>query len=351
VNNPTCTVWNGKPFPTQAERLVLNGRVLHDAVVWEGFCQDELGLDPDALWADLNSVPIWPDAEPIPFRPAGDSPHWITGSHPALHYRGNALGRSKIWFQANYPEGLRRYRYTGWQHAISYATHAIERAPLLLGLTDRINAGLIRSGRRPHNHFIVTRYVDHRDNIGFHSDKNADFAEESFFVVIKLGAARAFAFREQPTAASPDPAPFFNRVLPAGTAIFVRARGAGAANDLVQHGVPAMDTPLAPSGSVVSRCIETVVPWEEVGRRLEQAKKSKAAREAKKAQAALSSEAPGNERGQEATSRIGQGRFERPGLAPSPQDPLPAPPVSEADAPSRPSDAENRGHDFLCWRS
>lgn len=259
--------WNGKPFPNQAERIMLpGGRVLEDAVVWPGFCQIELRIDPEWLWEAVRSVPTWPNDQPIPFRPTGGDPHWITGAHPALNYRGNELRRSKIWLQDRYSLGLRRYRYTGWQHAVSFATHAVEAVPPVNLLVERLNVGLERSGHEPHNHFIVTAYEDHDDNIGFHSDKDADYAENSYFIVIKLGAARTFAFRELPTEKTPSPFPFWSRVLEAGTAIFVRAKGPDAANNLVQHAVPPLARDVGPSGSIVSRCIETVVPWDEVKR-------------------------------------------------------------------------------------
>src|SRR5436190_14894849 len=151
--------WNGLPFPENAERLVLpNGRVLEDAIIWANFCQDELGLDPDKLWAQLLGIPTWPSTDEIPFRPKGDSPFWINGEQPALSYRGNAIKRDKIWVQSNYAQGLYRYGYTGWQHRISYATQAVEFVPPIQTLAERLNAGLFRSGHLAHNHWIVTRY-------------------------------------------------------------------------------------------------------------------------------------------------------------------------------------------------
>ena len=260
--------WNGQPFPDKAERLVLpDGRVLEDALVWPAFCQEELGLDPDELWAALQALPHWPSDQEIPFRELGDAPHWVSGSHTALNYRGHELRRHKIWAQSDYARGLLRYGYTGWQHRISFATHAVEYVPPILQLAERLNAGLIRSRHLPHNHWIVTRYDDEHDNIGFHSDKDRDFAADSFFIVIKFGAARDFAFR-----LPGEGEPFFARSLQAGTAIFVRCKGSNAANDLVQHGVPPMLTLVGPSGSLVSRCIETVIPWDRVRREVEKRK-------------------------------------------------------------------------------
>lgn len=262
--------WNGEPLPPHAERLRLpDGRMLEDAIIWPEFCQDELALDPDELWRDLLAMPTWPADREIPFRRAGDDPHWISGEHAALRYRGCAVKRDKIWCQSEYSEGLRRYGYTGWQHRISMATHAVELVQPVHRLAQRLNAGLVRSGHRPHNHWIVTRYAGAEDNIGFHSDKEKDFAENSYFIVIKLGAPRPFAFRMRPSDSDPNPKPFFNEVLSTGSAVLVRCKTPGAANDIVQHGVPTVGTAVGMSGSIVSRCITTVIPWEEEVRRVE----------------------------------------------------------------------------------
>lgn len=279
------SVWNNAPFPPKAERLVLpDGRVLEDAVVWKGFMQEELGLDPAVIWTTICALPTWPDDEPIPFRPQGNDPHLISGAHPDLNYRGNAVKRGKGWFQRDYERGLRRYGYTGWQHAISYATHAVESVPELDDLLARINAGLTASGQKAHNHMIATRYETGEDNIGYHSDKDGDYAKDSYFLILKLGDARPFAFREVVGRNDPKPEPFYFRALPAGTAIFVRAKGDDAANNLVQHAVPPTEDPVGPSGSIVTRCIETVRSWDQVARDIEKAKQARAKRNENKRQ-------------------------------------------------------------------
>lgn len=256
-------VWDGKPCPPRAERLALpGGRILEDAVVWPNFCQEALSLDPRDIWSALLALPSWPSDREIPFRPDGGDPHWINGNHRALKMRGHELRRSKIWCQTGYADGLRRYGYTGWQWRVANATHAVECIPRLNLFAARLNAGMIRSGHRPHNHFIVTRYDDGADNIGYHSDKDADFAEGSYFVVIKLGPARDFAFREPGATV-----PFWTRELAAGTAVFVRCKAPGAANDIVQHGVPPTSAAVGVSGSIVSRCIDTLIPWPDVAKR------------------------------------------------------------------------------------
>jgi alkylated DNA repair dioxygenase AlkB len=262
MSRDTSSAWNGNPLPDHAEHLVLpDGRRLEDAVIWPSFCQDELDLDPGEMWAELLALPTWPSDREIPFRASGDDPHWISGAQRALRYRGNEIKRDKIWCQSDYAHGLRRYRYTGWSWSIGPATHAVEHLPPVARLAERLNVGLVRAGHHEHNHWICTRYADQDDGIGYHSDKDADFAPGSYFIVIKFGAPRPFAFR-LPGAKEP----FFSKELAAGTAVFVRCKTPGAANDLVQHGVPQVENPVGISGSIVSRCIETVVPWERVRR-------------------------------------------------------------------------------------
>lgn len=258
-------------LPAHAERLRLpDGSTIHDAIVWPHFMQDELRLDPAEIWAELLALPTWPDSDPIPFRASGGNPHWITGAHQALRMRGHELRRDKIWCQSDYAEGLRRYRYTGWQHAISFATHAVEHVRPVERVACLLNpwlSGAMMASATDgtlHNHWIVTRYVDREYSIGFHSDKSDDFAPGSWFVVLKLGAARDFAFR-----VPGEKGPFWRRALDAGTAVFVRCNASGCANALVQHGVPPMARDVGVSGSIVSRCITTVVPWERVRREVE----------------------------------------------------------------------------------
>jgi len=252
--------WNGRTFPKAAQRLILpSGRALEDAVVWPGFCQDELGLDPDKLWKELLAIPTWPIDKPIPFRKNGDKPHWITGKHKSLHMRGNPIPRAKIWCQSDYSAGLRRYYYAGWKFKIALATHAIEHVPPIRKIADRLNQGLVRSGQLPHNHWIVTRYKDQDDNIKPHPDQEKDFSKNSFFIVIKFGEPRPFAFQ-----LPGHKRPFYNQALSAGTAVFVRCKGASAANWFVNHGVPKMKEDVGLSGSIVSRCITTVIPWDKV---------------------------------------------------------------------------------------
>ena len=125
---------------------------------------------------------------------------------------------------------------------------------------DELNKGLDKK----HNHWIITKYKDENDNIGFHSDKDRDFEEDSFIVVVKLGAPRLFEFQFS------GQKPFWSKKLEEGTAVFMKAKNGNDANSLIQHGVPSMKEPIGVSGSIVSRSIETVVPWDMVHKNVRQ---------------------------------------------------------------------------------
>lgn len=260
----TFAGWKGQPFPHSPDVELLklpDGRILKDACVWRNFMQTQLEIDPDAIWKQLLQLPEWPDDKPIPFREDGSDPHWIHGSHPALNYRGNAVKRHKFWCQSGFGEGLRKYGYTGWQWKIAYATHDVQFVEPVRQVAEALNRGL----SIPHNHWIVTMYEDEADNIGYHSDKVGDFREDSYFVVLKLGAARPFAFRVKG-----EEKPFSSAILPAGTAVFCRAKSKRGddANSIVEHGVPTVEVPCGLSGSIVGRCINTLIPWDDVTRKV-----------------------------------------------------------------------------------
>jgi len=275
-----ATLASSSAVPSDVEFITLpDGRVLGDAIVWQGFCQGVLGLDPGQLWQELTALPTWASDKPIPFRRTGDDVHWIRGDHNALNYRGNAIKRHKMWFQADFSRGLRRYRYPGWTNAISAATHDVRHVPGLDRFTRELNGFLRRAGQEEHNHWIVTRYDDKGDNIGFHSDNDEDFAPDSYFVVVKLGKPRPFEFCLVPPERDAKPVPFYSRALPAGTAVFVRVKSPGGddANSIIQHGVPVVPLPVGLSGSIVSRHIDTLVPWADIQEKVRGARERKLA--------------------------------------------------------------------------
>ena len=261
-----------EPHRRDLEFLELpDGRVLRDACIWPGFMQQVLNVDPEQIWHMLREFPTWPANRPIPFRPDGSDVHWVGGRHPALNFRGNAIRRSKIWCQSGYSEGLRKYRYSGWQWKVAYATHDVQQVAPVAEIAGKLNAHM----EVPINHWIVTAYENERDCIGLHSDKMENFAPNSCFVVLKLGAPRQFDFC---LATGGNDNPFFSRVLEAGTAIFCRANSADGsdANTLIKHGVPPMARPCGPSGSIVGRAIETVIPWPQVHEEIRQSLSSRA---------------------------------------------------------------------------
>ena len=268
-----------------------SGEVLKDAWIHKNYMQDVLGVDPAKLFQTLLAIENAPSNEDIPFRPDGSQPRWIRGDHPGLHYRGHALKRHKMWFQGGrFEEGLRTYRYTGWQHKISYATHALSSVPSLHSVSTKVNADMGDKKMKKLDHWIVTTYEDENDYIGFHSDKAKDFDEESYFVVMKLGAPRKFEFRMKKEVNQDKEVPFFSKVLSAGTAVFVRANGINDANSIVQHGVPPMDEACGPSGSIVGRAIKTVIPWDTVHANIaasERAKQKRLAAKKRKKESAI----------------------------------------------------------------
>ena len=270
-----------------------SGEVLTDAICIESALLDlsDGSHVPSTIFDELSSTPKQDANKPILFSKTGLDPLMVTGQHPSLHYRGNALKRHKIWLQSNYTAGLLKYGYTGWQHSIAAATRAIESIEPLNALMNWLNSGvfsqLLQDNNMPpcsipFNHAIFTRYENEQDYIGMHSDKEKDFCCGSYFVVIKLGAPREFVL----TTKQGDE--FWRKELPSGTLMIVRAKGpegetaTAAANSKMKHGVPLSKIKCGPSGSIVFRCIETVVPWDEVHVNVQRAAQQKVKRLANK---------------------------------------------------------------------
>lgn len=256
--------------------------VLLDAFVVEDFMQKFLDLDPRCIFQDLlDDFECHDPKAEIPFSPKGDSVKWVTGEHPALHYRGNPLKRRKIWCQKNYRHGLLKYQYTGWQHSISTATCDVEYVSPIKKVSHALDKFTSQRGDLVEfNHYIATVYEDENHNIGFHSDADADFKENSYFVILKLGNPRKFEFQ----LAEPNSKVFYSKSLEPGTAVFVRAKSNDGtdANSRLRHGVPRMTSKCGISGSIVARCIKTVVPWPVVQQNIVKAKKTKAQRSKRK---------------------------------------------------------------------
>jgi len=260
--------------------ILSNGQPLQDAIVLPGALTSlSNGLfSPEEVFEQLSATEKQPVEEDIPISENGLEPILVTGKHPALHYRGNALKRHKIWAQTLYSQGMLKYGYTGWQHAVAAATRDIRAYPLLDKMMKWLNdnfANVLATHKLPpcnavFNHAIFTRYEDERDFIGMHRDKEKDFVPGSYFVVFKLGAARNFSFSEEDEI-------IWQEILIPGTAIIVKT---GTANQQVKHGVPAMKEACSASGSIVFRCIQTVIPWTEVAKNIDTAKRQKMKRKA-----------------------------------------------------------------------
>ena len=227
-----------------------------DVFVYPDFAQNKLGFDPAALQQSLEAnYPVrGADAEIQP-----DTVQWVDGDNDALKYRGNVLKRGKIWLQRP-TEGYRRYGYTGWQWRVLPATASVDQCPEVKPIADTYDKWATALGFPKANHYIVTRYVDGQHNIGFHSDKPKDIAPGSLITVVKTGEhGRPFEL----CFPGEERAPFYSEVLSPGTAVIMTLE----ANLATKHGVPVVDK-AGPSGSIVFRTIDTVVPPETVAKEL-----------------------------------------------------------------------------------
>ena len=209
------------------------------------------GVDPMTAFGELCSLPVHSPSKPICLQP--EVAEIIPGSHKALNYRGHDLRRHKVWLQDDPESGGRLYRYTGWTWPIALATKHVATCPKMMEVAKCINTVLPQDVH--HNHWIGTLYRDGSDNIGFHSDKWGDIDPQSWVVVVKLGAARLFEFRDPQSREV-----VWSERLPAGAAVFTNRPG----NEALQHGVPPTLENVGMSGSLVGRCIRTVVPWDQV---------------------------------------------------------------------------------------
>ena len=229
-----------------------------DIFVVTDFAQKQLGVDPVELQQKLEAN--------YPTRGAGDAiqpnvVQWVSGDNTALKYRGNTIPRTKIWLQRPPKEGgYHRYGYTGWQWNVLPATVSVEQCPEVLPLADRYDEWAAARGHPTANHYIVTRYSDGNDHIGWHSDKPRDIAPGSLITVVKTGAhGRPFEM----CLPGKEKSPFFSEVLAPGTAVIMTLE----ANEATKHQVP-VDNGAGPSGSIVFRTIETVVSHDQAVKEL-----------------------------------------------------------------------------------
>ena len=272
-----------RSVPDENKLKLPTGEILKDTAILPGFVADRCEMDIEAVWKSLQVFENHPVDQDIQISPT--DPKWITGDHPALKYRGNAIKRHKIWLQKDFEKGMLRYGYTGWQWKVSGGVKDITEVPLVKDLFDKV-ADIVGHDM---NAVIATKYCSGLDNIGFHSDKIRDFEENTCFVVIKMGEARPFEFSwDEPAVAAAKVViqkskdkdeikrarqviknrdfaeVFYSQTLPAGTAIIVGME----ANQRVKHGVPAITTETHMSGSLVGRSIKTRKSWDEVNKEI-----------------------------------------------------------------------------------
>ena len=232
-----------------------------------------------AAFSELRKLPSYKDDEDINMvlnskgKLSGKKAAWVRGSHPALHYRGNALKRHKVWFQQN-NKGFYAYKYTGWQKRVLNATFHVssKRFPMTSACIERMKHDSWS------NHWIATVYEDGRDYIGLHSDKTKTWVKGSSFHVVKWGCPRIFLVKLKD---NPDPdkcTVLFRKILPEGTSIVVDSE----TNENTRHGVPVDETCKEASGSIVGRDIETFHTFSETLKMVAQAKRDALKRKRKK---------------------------------------------------------------------
>jgi alkylated DNA repair dioxygenase AlkB len=224
-------------------------QVLPGVIYIPGFLQ-AFKLTPTQMLEMLTNIPEHPSDQDLALNMSDDAaPILVRGTHKALQYRGNAIPRNKSFNQLNMNGGCLRYGYTGWQYRIALAHRSTKALPLLHTLIEAINQ--IWDGPE-FNHAISTLYETGDDNIGDHDDKPQDIDDDSWILVVKLGAPRPFEIKQGKNlvwSESPEP----------GSAILMNLT----ANKLYKHGVPKVEN-TGLSASIVLRRIKTVLAWNHV---------------------------------------------------------------------------------------
>jgi alkylated DNA repair dioxygenase AlkB len=114
-------------------------------------------------------------------------------------------------------DGL-RYRYAGVDRETA------PWLPKLRAVRDR----LVALAGHPFNYALVNWYRDGNDYIGWHSDKEADLAQEASIASISLGAARPFLLRDRAGGATHEV------VLADGSLLWMR----GTTQQFFKHSLP-----------------------------------------------------------------------------------------------------------------
>jgi len=196
-----------------------------------------------------------------------NKPKWLEGSHPNLNYRGRAINRTKLWCQED-TDGILIYNYTGFQYAVAQATFNIKKLEELYNLANEMKKTTNA------NHWIITKYKNHDDSIGLHSDKMKNWHDNSSFHVVKFGVPRRFLVVLNDI----NETVLFDMYLPEGTSVKMNMD----TNRITKHGVPKEVNICGESGSIVSRFIKTKLSISDFEKKLSKSKLAKKKRLDKK---------------------------------------------------------------------
>jgi hypothetical protein len=277
--SPSQEKWSG-----QTEPLMNGNTIVDDAFIIRGFLSPG---EAQKIWDDIVSLPLvemgdvldnnW-NVPFIEYKPY--IARILLGTHHVLNGRtAQGLKRNKVFFQTDIEKGQRHYNYTAEQDMLAHAYCDVTAMPqstqkLMKMVNDKMPQDIKM------NHGIATVYIDGDDNIDDHSDNTQSFADDSWFLVVKFGASRRFEFKEKDSNGKAGKC-FFNELLPAGTAIWVKG---STANVQTTHGVPFVNknnplpdgsTTVGTSGSVVFRCIKELRTWDKVEKKAQAAQRGK----------------------------------------------------------------------------
>ncbi len=220
----------------------------------------------ESIWDDLCKLDTYNVNEKLNLD-FNNNPKWLSGSHPNLNYRGRSINRTKLWCQED-TDGILIYNYTGFQYAVAQATFNIKKIKKIYDLANEMKK------KTNGNHWIVTKYKNHNDSIGLHSDKMKNWYANSSFHVVKFGVPRRFLV----VLNDKNETVLFDMYLPQGTSIIMDMF----TNKITKHGVPKNENECGESGSIVSRFIKTKLSIEKFNKKLYQSELNKKKRKEKK---------------------------------------------------------------------
>jgi hypothetical protein len=293
-------------------RVLLHGK--HTGIYYIPAEQAEklLGMPADRQlmgWQQLEQRPVCKRGELI--EPGGVQ--WVSGNHEALEMfrkAGAPLKRTKMCLQVGDPikNGFTSYKCPYRQKQVLPATADVADCPPALASVNAINRFMVRIGGQPTNHFILTRYVDGNDSIGYHSDDPSTIAKsgangESMIVIIKGGEnARHFSIRRRAVSTRTKEQlkrmtkaekeahkkeveqlqnkqkPFFNQVVHPCSVILMTVD----ANNGSQHGVLPEEEECGKTESITARTIVASIPARKLVGELKKKEVTKTSKEDKR---------------------------------------------------------------------